>query len=286
MHTFTLFYLFFVVFGAFFSYAGLPIAEQNQEELFIDGVISDIKQKSSTEEYGVQLYKKALFYMQEKKKRNSPIIIRLLEEAGEQDHAVSLKILARLYESGQEGVPRNLSRAIELYQRAVQLKSPAAMTSLAYLYEHGMGVPQNLGRAVELYQQAVQMGYAPAMMSLMYLYKHGKGVPQDLEQAFTLLQQAGRRAYFPAIILLATVYAKGGMWVSVDYVKAKEWIDLVADNHLSNLPSNHQKFVSLRRFIYSRLESNIKKPMSGKRYSSKFIQGSRRGKSCRDSMRY
>jgi TPR repeat protein len=64
--------------------------------------------------------------------------------------------LANCYQNG-EGVDKNLSKAIELYEQAVQLRDPRAMTNLAICYQNGEGVDKNLSKAIEFYEQAVQL---------------------------------------------------------------------------------------------------------------------------------
>jgi TPR repeat protein len=44
--------------------------------------------------------------------------------------------LANCYQNGQ-GVDKNLSKAIELYQQAVQLRELTAMNNLAKCYQNG-----------------------------------------------------------------------------------------------------------------------------------------------------
>lgn len=51
-------------------------------------------------------------------------------------------------------------------QREAQEGDPDAQYELAYLYENGLGVPKNETRALELYQQAADQGHPEAQTNL------------------------------------------------------------------------------------------------------------------------
>ena len=48
----------------------------------------------------------------------------------------------------------------------------AAQTNLGLQYETGQGVPKDLGKAAELYQKAADQGYQPAITNLKRLSGH------------------------------------------------------------------------------------------------------------------
>ena len=51
-------------------------------------------------------------------------------------------------------------------QREAQEGDPDAQYELAYIYENGLGVPKNETKALELYQQAADQGHPAAQDSL------------------------------------------------------------------------------------------------------------------------
>jgi TPR repeat protein len=51
-------------------------------------------------------------------------------------------------------------------QREAQEGDPDAQYNLAYLYENGLGVPKNETKALELYQQAADQGHPAAQNNL------------------------------------------------------------------------------------------------------------------------
>jgi len=66
-------------------------------------------------------------------------------------------------------VPKDLTKAVELYQKAADQGDAFAQTNLGALYESGQGVPQDLEKAAELYQRAANEGYQPAIANLKRL---------------------------------------------------------------------------------------------------------------------
>ena len=111
------------------------------------------------------------------------------------EYALAQLNLGWLYQNGQ-GVPKDLGKAAELYQKAADQGDGAA---LGWLYQNGQGVPKDLGKAAELYQRAADQGYAFAQNNLGWLYENGQGVPKDLAKAAELYQKAANHGYEPAI---------------------------------------------------------------------------------------
>ena len=105
------------------------------------------------------------------------------------------------YEQG-DGVPKDLGKAAELYQKAADQGYASAQYNLGLLYERGRGVSEDLGKAAELYQKAADQGYASAQYNLGLLYERGLGVSEDLEKARELYQKAANQGSQPAITRL------------------------------------------------------------------------------------
>jgi TPR repeat protein len=70
--------------------------------------------------------------------------------------------LAVCYANG-EGVTKSAEKAVELYERAIELGNASAMFNLAVCYENGTGVTKSAEKAVELYERAIELGNASAM---------------------------------------------------------------------------------------------------------------------------
>ena len=107
----------------------------------------------------------------------------------DQGDAVAQYNLGVRYEDGQ-GVPKDLEKAAELYQKAANQGHAGAQFNLGLLYAHGQGVPKDFGKAAELFQKAANQGHAGAQNNLGLLYEHGEGVTKDLGKAVELYQKA------------------------------------------------------------------------------------------------
>jgi TPR repeat protein len=56
------------------------------------------------------------------------------------------------------GVTKSAEKAVELYERAIELGNASAMFNLAVCYENGEGVTKSAEKAVELYERAIELG--------------------------------------------------------------------------------------------------------------------------------
>src|SRR5262249_24517448 len=110
-------------------------------------------------------------------------------QLADQGNAAANFNLGLRYENG-DGVPKDLGKAAELYQKAADQGYARAQVNLGWLYENGWGVSKALGKAAELYQKAADQGNAAAQNNLGTLYEKGEGVPKDLERARELYQKA------------------------------------------------------------------------------------------------
>jgi tetratricopeptide (TPR) repeat protein len=77
-------------------------------------------------------------------------------------------------------VEKSTEKAVELYERAIELGDARAMVNLALWYENGEGVAKNFEKAVELYQRATDLGNASAMFNLGACYANGSGVAASM----------------------------------------------------------------------------------------------------------
>ena len=66
------------------------------------------------------------------------------------------------YHNG-EGTSIDLEKALEMFTKASELNSPAALNNLASMYRYGEGVPQDYEKAAMYYKRAAKLGiYKPS----------------------------------------------------------------------------------------------------------------------------
>jgi TPR repeat protein len=141
------------------------------------------------------------------------------------------------YQNG-EGVPKDLGKARDHYQKAADKGYAPAQYNLGWLYEHGEGVPKDLGKARELYQKAANQGYARAQSNLGWLYQRGEGGPEDLGKAIKLYQEATNRGDALGQNNLGVLY-EYGEGVPKDLGKARELYQKAADQGGYTLAQNN-----------------------------------------------
>ena len=80
-----------------------------------------------------------------------------------------------------------------------------ALTALAVRYEHAEGVPRNYSKAIELYCKAASQGDATAQFNLGWMYANGRGVSRDDGLALTLIGLAAKQGHSFAQQLLGNM---------------------------------------------------------------------------------
>lgn len=103
--------------------------------------------------------------------------------------AFACTVLASRTERG-DGVPRDLTRAVHLHERACELRDPASCVSAARMQASGSGVPPNRARQVELLAAACKLGDALACAVPANAFAKGTGVPRDDRRASELWERA------------------------------------------------------------------------------------------------
>ena len=103
--------------------------------------------------------------------------------------AFACGVVAARVERG-EGIPRDLTRAVHLHERACELRDAASCVSAARMHASGTGVPPGRGKQVELLAAACTLGDALACAVPAKAFANGTGVTRDERRAADLLQRA------------------------------------------------------------------------------------------------
>mgnify|MGYP001327569807 CR=1 FL=1 len=81
-----------------------------------------------------------------------PDAVQGLKERADQGEALAQFKLASLYESGRDGVPKNLPKAAALYLKAAEQGRADAQYNLAMMYESGHGVAKDAAEAARWFK--------------------------------------------------------------------------------------------------------------------------------------
>ena len=93
--------------------------------------------------------------------------------------------LGIMYQSGR-GVKRDLVKAKQWYEKAVEKGDPIAQNNLGYMYWKGQGVSRNTTHAAKLFGLATIKGYSLSAYHLADMYSKGDGVEKNLLRAYVL----------------------------------------------------------------------------------------------------
>jgi TPR repeat protein len=139
------------------------------------------------------------------------------------------------------GTNINKQKALELYQKAVELKNNVAQYNLAKMYLIGDGVDQNHIKALELAKNLAEKGYLAGINMLGYCYDCGFGTNVNTQKALELYQKAANSGNIVAQYNIALMYEYGkGIGKDVNqaiywYKKSAEQGDKYSKNKLKTL---------------------------------------------------
>jgi TPR repeat protein len=173
-------------------------------------------------------------------------------------------ILARIYQTGFDGTPKNPAMARKMFERAFNVGHVPAAAILGEIYYFGADTPRDVGKAFQWYRKGATLAHAPAQFALgeMYLsgeapggvntrlglawhneaakvghpgslfvlavaYEKGEGVPADPQRALGLYKLAALGGNAPARNTIGAYFYEGRI-VSKDPVTARKWFEQAA----------------------------------------------------------
>ncbi len=151
-----------------------------------------------------------------------------------------LRTMAELHASGQGGVAKDFTKALELYSKAAQGNDPTAQVVLAGFYDKGVDldakddkieIAPNPAAALELYRLAARNNVPLALYNVGAFYEEGRGVDQDANKAFLHFLQAAGGGFAPAMQKVG-VYYLNGAGTPRDPVAAAGWFNRAASGGL------------------------------------------------------
>jgi TPR repeat protein len=127
---------------------------------------------------------------------------------GNGDDGVALANEGNKYYYG-DGVPKDYSRAMQLFQQSADKGCAPAMNQLACMYRDGNGTAQDYQMALKLFLQAAAIGDHVSECNAADLYQNGLGVPVDYNQAMILYRKSADGGYADAMNRIGVMYFKG-----------------------------------------------------------------------------
>ncbi|WP_285602982.1 tetratricopeptide repeat protein, partial [Helicobacter sp. NHP22-001] len=164
--------------------------------------------------------------------------------------------LALLHSNG-EGVIQSYLKAVEYYQKAIEIGHAGACFNLGLLYYNGRVISQDYSKAIEYYQKATELGNSRACINLGNMYLEGQGVSQDYQKALGYYKKAAEMGDTGAYINLGFMYYNG-QGVPKDHTKAIECFKRSADEGNADARFNLTRLRDKNNLILDLLKLEIK----------------------------
>ena len=156
-----------------------------------------------------QKYLAKLFFEGDRTIKSETLSVLFWSEVAKQDVASAIYNLGTCYYNGK-GVTRNPERAFELYKKSADMMFPMAIFEVGNAYEKGFDgvVEPDYKKAIEYYEKGIELGNADCMNNLAMMYMVGKGVRKNRKKAYKLFLEAADLSE-DAKCNLAMCYEKG-----------------------------------------------------------------------------
>ncbi|MFR2755384.1 MAG: MobP3 family relaxase [Eisenbergiella massiliensis] len=135
--------------------------------------------------------------------------------------------LGKIYRDGVH-VPRNISKAIELFALSAEQKNEYAAYQLGRLFLAGMDIPRDVDAAVRWLTFSAELKNQYAQYALGKLYLVGEDVIQDVTKAIELFLLAANQNNDYAQYQLGKLYLAGEL-IPKDVEHAVQWLDASAE---------------------------------------------------------
>jgi TPR repeat protein len=125
------------------------------------------------------------------------------------------------------GAPKDLTAALQWFQRAAEQNDVRGQYYLGLMYERGYAVERSYATALNWYRKAADQNYPPAEIALARFYGRGLGVPRDVSQRNAWLMRAAGQDSPMAQNILGNIY-RLGLGVPQDLPTAAQWYQRAA----------------------------------------------------------
>ena len=195
-----------------------------------------------------------------------------LANKGDADAQTSL---AYMYQLGL-GVEVDHLKAYSLYEKAVAQKQPYALYNMGLLYDGGLGgVKQDPIKAHELFLESAIAGVPQAQYQVALQFERGISCIQNYSEAAFWYEEAAKRGHMEAFNNLGVLY-KEGMGVEQNYQRAFVCFSRACEKDLAvacyNLGQLYDQGLGVERDSQKALECCRKAAFNGHEKAKKLIK--------------
>ncbi len=158
---------------------------------------------------------------------------RWLSLAADQDLVPAILDLAELSLTPPNSTTnRDVAKAVQYYEKAANLDSAIAQSTLGTIFTKGLPGKVNYEQAVKWYRKAADQGEPDGELGLGVSYALGHGVPVDFEEARRLLTSAAAKGQIEAQYDLASM-CEEGKGAPADRDLAAHYYEMAADHGMA-----------------------------------------------------
>lgn len=154
------------------------------------------------------------------------LFLENVEKAKNKKDAVSLYLLAEVYENGSTAISVDFDKAADLYDMSAGLGYDLAQYKMGLIYSESKDY-ESQSLALSHFAKAADQGYAPAQLELANILLENALGDSDYAEAFALYKAAADQGLPSAQLNLGLMYHKG-VGVNPDPSKAIEYYTLAA----------------------------------------------------------
>jgi hypothetical protein len=149
--------------------------------------------------------------------------IELFQKASAQGHAGAQFNLGLIYIKG-DSVPKDSAKAIGLFHEAAAQGLANAQSILGSIYLRGEDTTKNSAKAIEWLEKAAAQGNRQALYILGFIFLKGRDAPRDTDKAINFLEKSAAEGEAKALHVLGLIYFRGE-GVPKDFDKAIGWFE-------------------------------------------------------------
>jgi TPR repeat protein len=117
--------------------------------------------------------------------------------------------------------------ALKFFGELANQNNPNAEYWLGHMYEFGLGIPRDATKAIDLYKKAAEQNIVAAEARLGEMYLDGDLFPPDFPQAKSYLERAAYHGDPRSALLLGQMY-RVGVGTPVDQKQAYAWSEVAS----------------------------------------------------------